>query len=242
VPDSVADSVLTVALDALAFPSFVADGNRAAIGIALRNPAGYARLGAANNNDAVTLTRYVQVDSAGASVARSEAKLADFDTFVGTTAPPAAPTVRTIGGTPAARTMLRFELPVRIADSSEVLRATLVLLPSEPVLGAPTDSMAVIAQGLAADVGAKSPLAPVPSDSVALRVVFLPVGSMDTVRLDVTDVVLGWTNDTTIPRALALRAVPEGGSFGELRIGAADSPLHPLLHITFVPPLQLGQR
>jgi hypothetical protein len=243
VPDSVADSALTVTIDPLAFPDFAADSNRAAIGVALRNPSGYVQLGAIDNNDGATLTRYVQVDSAGTPVPRNEGKLPDLDTFVGTPASPASETARAIGGAPAARTMLRFDLPIRIVDSSAVVRATLELLPAEPVLGAPADSLAVIAQGLATDVGAKSPLQSVPSDSVGLRIAFLAVGSMDTVRLDVTDMVIGWTTDSTVPRALAVRAIPEGGSFAELRIGAVSSgALRPRLHITFVPPLRLGER
>ena len=242
VPDSVADSTLTVILDSLAFPDFAADGNRAAIGVALRDPSTYVQLGAAENNDAASLTRYVQVDSAGTSVARSEGKQPELDTFVGTPNSPVSAEARAIGGTPASRTMLRFDLPVRIVDSSAVVRATLELVPVEPVLGAPTDSLAVIAQGLATDVGAKSPLLPVSSDVVGQLIAFLPVGSTDTVRLDVTDLVISWTVDSTVPRTIAVRAVPEGDSFAELRVGAAGGAFRPRLHVTFVPPLRLGER
>jgi hypothetical protein len=123
-----------------------------------------------------------------------------------------------------------------------VLRATLLLVPTGPALGAPGDSLGVIAQGLAADVGAKSPLQGIPPDSVPLRVAFLAVGATDTVRLDVTDLVIGWTRDSTRPRVFAVRTIPEGGSVALLRIGAAGSAARPRLHVTFVPPVTLGGR
>jgi len=242
IADSVTSDSLHVTLDGSAFPGLEQDGNRVAVGVALRNPTGYVQLGSVEGGAAAIVTRYVQVDSAGTPVPRVEGRTPDFDTFVGTVVPPAPATTRVVGGVPAARTLLRFALPERIGDSSEVLRATLLLVPSEPVLGAPNDSLAVMAQGLATDVGAKSPLAGVPTDSVALRVAFVGVGSTDTVRLDVTDLVIRWTNDSTAPRALALRAIPEGAAFAELRIGAADGPLRPRLQVTFVPPLRLGER
>jgi len=242
VPDSVTSDSLRVTLDGSAFPGFEQDGNRIGIGVALRNPTGYVQLGSVEGGAPAIITRYVRVDSAGTAVPRVEGRIPDFDTFVGTAIAAAPATSRVVGGVPAARTLLRFALPGRIADSSEVLRETLLLLPSEPVLGAPNDSLAVIAQGLATDVGAKSPLVGVPADSVSLRIAFVGVGSTDTVRLDVTDLVIRWTNDSTAPRALALRAIPEGSSFAELRIGAANGPLRPRLHVTFVPPLPLGER
>ena len=243
IPDSLVSDTLPVTLDSLAFPGLAADGNRAAIGVALRSPSGYVQLGAADGNDWAVLTRYVQVDSAGVAVPRREGKSSIFDSFVASPQPPPTPDEREVGGAPASRTMLRFDLPRRIADSSTVVRATLVLVPTGPVLGAPGDSLAVIAQGLAADVGAKSPLQGIPADSVSLRVGFLRVGAADTVRLDVTDLVIGWTQDSTRPRAFAVRALPEGGSVAALRMGARTSgAARPRLHVTFVPPLTLGGR
>jgi hypothetical protein len=61
--------------------------------------------------------------------------------------------------------------------------------------------------------------------------------------LDVTDLVIGWTQDTTLARAFAVRAIPEGGSVAMLRMGASTSgTARPQLHVTFVPPLTLGGR
>jgi len=243
IPDSLTSDTLSVVLDPLAFPAFGPDGNRAAIGIALRSPSSYVQIGSAEGNDDVELIRHVQLDSAGVAVPRREGKAAAFDSFLASPQLAATPDERDVGGSPASRTMMRFDLPRRIADSSTVVRATLVLVPTRPIMGAPGDSMVVIAQGLAADVGAKSPLQGIPSDSVVFRVAFLTVGSADTVRLDVTDLVIGWTQDTTLARAFAVRAIPEGGSVATLRMGASTSgTARPQLHVTFVPPLTLGGR
>jgi hypothetical protein len=242
IPDTAVSEVVRVVLDSLAFPGLAADDDQAALGVALRSPAGYIRLGSVDANDGVVLTRYARVDSAGVEVPRSEGKLPTFDSFVASSLPALGLDEREVGGAPASRTMLRFALPARIGDSVTVLRATLVLVPTRPVLGAPGDSLAVIVQGIAADVGAKSPLQSIPTDSVALRVVVLPVGSADTVRLDVTDLVIGWTRDSRRPRAFAVRAIPEGGSVAVLRVGSADGLARPRLHVTFVPPLTLGGR
>lgn len=242
IPDSVVSDTLRVVLDAAVFPTLAADGNRAALGVALRSPTGYVQLGSTESQDGVQLTRYVRVDSAGTAVPRTEGKLPTFDSFVASPRPAPGPDEREIGGTPASRTLLRFALPARIADSSTVVRATLLLVPTGPVFGSPGDSLGVLVQGLAADVGAKSPLQGIPADSVGLRVLFMPVGAADTVRLDVTDLVIGWTQDSTRPRAFAVRAIPEGGSVAALRVGSAAGAARPRLHITFIPPLTLGGR
>jgi len=243
IPDTLLSGNLTLQLDSLAFPDFAADDNRAALGIALRAANSYVQLGSYEGAAGAVLTRYVQLDSAGTPVPRQQGKLPQFDSFVATASPAPPPESRAVGGAPSSRTMLRFALPQRIVDSSTVVRATLVLLPAEPLYGPPGDSLAIIAQGLAADVGAKSPLRSVSPDSVPLLLSFLPVGSTDTIRLDVTDLVIGWTSDSTRPRAFALRAVPEGNSVAELRIGsAASGVLRPRLQVTFIPPLRLGER
>jgi hypothetical protein len=116
-------------------------------------------------------------------------------------------------------------------------------VPTQPVAGAPGDSLRLIAQGVSADVGAKSPLLPVSQDSVLARLAVLPVGSTDTVRLDVTDLVRSWTIDTLRPRALMVRAVPEGGTYPALAFASTRSAAGgPSLHLTFVPPITLGGR
>ena len=80
-------------------------------------------------------------------------------------------------------------------------------------------------------------------DSVLSQRVPLLVGVADTVRLDITTLVLAWAADSTRARSVMVRAVPEGGALVEALFGSRASPAsRPALHITFVPPLNLGGR
>jgi hypothetical protein len=234
----------TVRLAADAFPTLDADGRIAAVGIELRAAErGYLILGTLEGAAAVSITRHVQVDSAGVSVPRAEGKLPAFDTFVAPD-PPAVPgDVLRVGGAPSRRTLLRFSLPPRILDSSSVVKATLILVPSQPAVGAPGDTLHVLAQGIAVDVGAKSPLVAVGQDVLGALLGEVVVGSTDTLRLDVTDLVLAWAADSTRPRSVMVRAVPEGNAFAEAFFGSSGGAANrPALQVTFVPPLTLGGR
>jgi hypothetical protein len=243
VPDSLTASSVFVRFDSAAFPSLAADGNTAALGVVLRTSSGYVQLGSVKGASAPSLTRYVRLDSAGTTVPRADGKVAVFNAVAATPLPVMDPNDRAAGGLPSIRTMLRFGLPARIMDSSTVLRATLLLIPTGPVLGAPGDTLALLAHGLTSDVGAKSPLEALSTDSLVARLSFYPVGWNDTLRLDVTTLVRAWAGDSTRPRALVVRSIPEGGSVAEVRFGsAASGPLRPRLLITFAPPITLGGR
>lgn len=244
VGDSLVDATVSVRLDPGVFPMFDQDGRRAAVGVVLRAPTGgVLTLGAVDGNDGAVLQRFMQVDSAGTDVARSDGKLPEFDTFVGPPRAEPGPGILRVGGSPSARALLRVNLPPRIADSSTIVRATLLLLPAAPVFGAPGDSLRIIAAGVGVDVGAKSPVLGVSSDSLARRLATLPPGYTDTVRLDVTTLMVDWAGDPTRPRTLVLRAIPEGNGFAELWFGSsAAGAQRPLLEVTFVPPITLGGR
>jgi hypothetical protein len=243
VADSVTATSVSVRLDSAAFPTLSADSNRAALGVTLRTVRGYMHLGAVRGGSAPTLTRYLRLDSAGTAVTRVEGKNAVTSAAAVTPAPAIGADERAAGGLPSVRTLLRFDMPARIVDSSTVLRATLVLVPTGKVLGAPGDTLALLAQGLAADFGPKSPLEYLVTDSIVARLGFFPVGSSDTIRLDVTTLVRAWVADSTKPRALMVRAIPEGGSVAEVRFGGVSSgPERPRLRVTFAPPVTLGGR
>jgi hypothetical protein len=243
-PDSLTNGSDTVRLAADAFPTLDADGRVAALGLELRAvDRGHVVLGTLEGAAAVTLTRHVQVDSAGQPVARAEARLPSFDTFVAPDPPAIPDDPLRVGGAPSRRSLLRFSLPPRILDSSTVVKATLILVPVQPSVGAPGDTVRMLAQGVAADVGAKSPLLAVAEEDLTLLVASVLVGTADTVRLDVTDLVLSWAADSTRPRSVMVRAIPEGNTFGEVIFGSSGgAAARPALQVTFVPPLTLGGR
>lgn len=245
VPDSLVTDTVTLTLPVSAFPTFGADSLRAAVGLRLQAPKpAYLDVGASESGAGASLTRYAEVDSvAGVRVQRFDAAAPNLDTFAGP-AMPAAPAggALEVGGVPAARTLLRVTLPARVLDSARVVRATLVLTQVEPALGAAGDTVVVLADGVTADVGPKSPLIGVPADSIPFQSASVVVGSADSVMIDVTPLVAGWQVHPDRPRTIVLRAVPEGARFGEVRLAPAGAAGGPRLWLTFIPPPNLGGR
>jgi hypothetical protein len=141
-----------------------------------------------------------------------------------------------VGGIPSARTIVRVAIPPKILDSSDVVRATLLMVLDGPVLGGPGDSVTVRTFAVRADVGLKSPLFGVGQDSVTRGVADLPVGSADTMRIDITRIVIPWQNDSSVARSILLGLAPEASSLGEVRLRSSQSTAGaPAIHITYVP-------
>lgn len=243
VSDTLSAGTLTATVPASAFPTFAADARVVAIGIRLVTAtATYLDLGTLESNNAVVLTRYARIDSAGTTVTRQEGRLPATDTYVtsGTPAPPPGSLV--IGGVPSSRVLLRLAVPGAILDSSTIVRATLVLLPQAAAIGATGDTLSLLATGITADFGAKSPLVPVPIDSVPLRRGRLAIGTADTIRLDVTDLLRGWSANPDQPRTVVIRAFPEGGTPGAVAIGGTAGLAGARLQVSWIPPVALGDR
>jgi hypothetical protein len=245
IPDSVTDGQLSALLPGDAFPDLLeVDSMRTAIGIAMRDSAGFADLQTINVDVLSTiLTMYAQVDSMGAdTVPRSQDTGPSMDTYVVSAAPPLGDTELSVGGLPAARSLLRFTLPEDVVDSSNVLRATLQLVPTQPVLGAPGDSVFLRAMAVATDVGPKSPVVDLAIDSaMGLGVVSIPVGSIDTAFIEIAHVVRGWGIAPENPRSLMLMVEQEGSSFAEFRFHSSTSAGdNPAIRITYAPPIGEG--
>lgn len=174
---------------------------------------------------------YLRVDSLGTPVARKPSVLgAAFATFV--FAPPPAPLDSTlaVGGVPSARSLLRVAFPKVIRDSSQIIRATLFLVPAVPARGAPADSLVIEARTVFADFGAKSPIDLRLGDTTVIR-----VGATDTVQIEVTNLLQLWAADSTHPTVLVLRATAEAQFFGEIRFYPSVAPaFRPTLQVTFV--------
>jgi hypothetical protein len=237
------EGVARLFFPASAIPAAAGDTFTVALGIGIASPAtGALVLGSSEGGSGGFLARYVRVDSVpDVPVTRADGRLPQFDTFVFPALPAVSPGVLAVGGAPAARTFLGLSVPSRIVDSSNVVRATLLLVPAGPVLSAPGDTLRVMAHTLAADFGPKSPVAVTAADTVPLAGAFIPPGASDTIRIDVTSVLRVWRADTTLPRVLVLRSVPEAGGFGELRFwSTADATRGPALDITYVPPVGFG--
>lgn len=186
----------------------------------------------------LSLNWWVRVDSLGTPVPRTLPVLgAAFSNFVFD--PPAPPLDSTlvVGGVPSARSVLRVAFPRFIRDSSQVVRATLVLVPAAPVGGAPADSFMLEVRTVLADFGAKSPIDVRLSDTTVIH-----TGAGDTLAVEVTNMLQLWAADSTHPTTLVLRAENEAQSFAEARFyPSIAQAFRPALRITFVRRFPFGE-
>jgi hypothetical protein len=159
-----------------------------------------------------------------------------FNSFVFN--PPNAPldSNLAVGGAPSARTLVRFKLPKFLHDSIDVVRATAIFVPVTPAVGAPSDSFSMRVYPILADFGGKSP----PSSAFSVSHSIHP-GAADTVRIEVTDLVRAWAQDTTAVTAFFMAQVPEAASFAEIRFySSRAAAFRPALHITYVTRFPFG--
>jgi hypothetical protein len=152
-----------------------------------------------------------------------------FDSFVFNPPSAALDSNLTVGGVPSARSLLRVALPAFLHDSIDLVRATLILVPVSPVRGVPSDSFAIEGRNVTTDLGAKSPL------GTTFNSTFVHIGSTDTVRIELTNLVRAWTLDTTQVTSLILRQLPEAASYTQARFYSSRAPaFRPSLHVTYV--------
>ena len=183
---------------------------------------------------------HVMHDTSGvkpdSNVYESRLRSPQFDSFVFN--PPNAPldSNLAVGGAPSARSLVRVKLPKFLHDSIDVVRATAIFVPVDSVIGAPSDSFRLKVYPILADFGGKSP----PNASFAVSQI-IHVGKTDTVRVELTDLIRAWAQDTTAPTAFFLAQVPEASSFTEIRFYSSRAPaFKPALHITYVKRFPFG--
>jgi hypothetical protein len=163
--------------------------------------------------------------------------LTDY-TVIAKAPPPASPSVLIVGGLPPRRVYFRFDIPSNIIDSTNVVRATLLLNQlANPALD-PTDSVLIIPQLVIAGAVVTDP-------TKASQIVTEIFGDTVTVRpgnSGATNVELArafglWQTQKpdTLPRAIVLRVVREGTSPLEIRFSSTEdvSALRPRLRISY---------
>ncbi|GAB1341548.1 hypothetical protein [Gemmatimonas sp.] len=252
-PSSTGDTV-RVPLSKTVMQAKIAARSRLRVGLRLSGNSGQLRLraftfgvGASTlEYDAATDTSYrpivitAQTTLPGAPADVNQAYTTYSLTDVGSPLPGANTLV--VGGFPAYRTYLRFNVPLRITDSSTIVRAELLLTQQRSRFGNANDTVAVY------------PLVPAATAEVTdlRRAIDLAAEgtllSVDTARfvpsdsgqkaLNVLSLTRSWrAQPTTVPRALALRIALEGAQPAELRFFSrtAAPALRPKLRITFLP-------
>ncbi|HEX4628647.1 MAG TPA: hypothetical protein VH137_07640, partial [Gemmatimonadales bacterium] len=185
-------------------------------------------------------TPYATVDSAGTPVRRTlPVRGTVVTTFVSNPPPRPLDSTLAVGGVPAARSILRVALPRGIRDSSQVIRATLILVPAVPAQGAQADSFVVEAHTVLADFGAKSPIA---VDLTRVDTTVIHIGATDTTRIEITNLLQFWQSDTTQVTSLVLTAKPEAADLAEIRFyPSRAAAFRPAIRVTYVPRFPFGK-
>jgi hypothetical protein len=178
------------------------------------------------------------------SEALVQSDLADYMVVLkGPPPPPSSPqTLLRVGGLPGRRAYLRFDIPSRIIDSSNVIRATLLMTQS-PNRQAPHPADTIALEASVVSAG------PAITDlSRALLFLTNPARS-DSIRLfpadsgqkafEMIQLMRFWasTTENNTPRAVALRSILEGSSGSLIDFFSIDGPAatRPQLRITFIP-------
>ena len=175
----------------------------------------------------------------------------DFSSFTivvaGTTSDD--PSVLTVGGLPARRALLRFAIPPAVLDSSQILRATLVLTqrPIPGYLAGDTlrlQPLAVTASDLVTDLRrrmllASNPLSPFTGRNVVSSTPtnVLPGGS-GTVEIPIPELVGAWRTigDVGYSPELVLASALEGATPVQAQFYASEAPaaLRPKLRLSYI--------
>lgn len=155
--------------------------------------------------------------------------------------PPGANTLL-VGGFPAYRSYLRFNVPSRITDSSTIVRAEVLLTQQASSFGSAADSVGLFAlvpttTSLVTDLRRILDLAAAGSFAGVDSTVLVP-SSAGVRAVNVLALARTWrTLPTNVPRAIAFKIGLEGAQPAELRFYSSEAPvsLRPRLRITYLP-------
>ena len=197
--------------------------------------------------DTVALILQTPYSTTPTTPAILQSALADYSVVLKGTPPPPAGTL-SVGGFPARRIYLRFDIPSKLLDSSTVVRATLQLtqVPSPSIRASDTVSIAPFLVGASTRVTDISRAAVILEQSDYFRgsVFRVPPNGSGVRDLEMVNVLRRWTLQKAdeFPRAIVLRYENEGGDPHEVRFYSSEAAaaLRPKLKITYVPGVQFG--
>ncbi len=249
-PDSVLDRILT--------------GKRLRVGFRLVTPAGQGydlQIGTTSSSAPVTLRMRPSLDTASRAVIRTplsstpkdqgflSGPLADYSIVIrGAVTTPTQ--LVSVGGVPARRSLLRFNVPSHIVDSTTIVRASLLMTQRPNRHVATRDSIyvfpaAVLAQSGSAITDVRTLLQFVGfAGQFGLDSVRMAPGDSGLRSFEVVGLVRTWRGTTTAlsPRELALRSITEASTPGQIDFFSSEAPaaVRPRLRITYVPQTSFG--
>lgn len=180
---------------------------------------------------------YMRVVLPDTVISRSIPRTIQYGSFV-TSAPPEAPSPDELllGGWPSRRAILRFELSPMLRDTARIIRATLELIPSEPIAAIPGDTVRLDVRGVFSDLGPKSPRIS-GSGNALIQTTILTNGSTAPVPIEVSRIATLWNGDTGVPPVLMITLAPEAATFGTARFGSSRIPgFEPRIRLTYAMP------
>jgi hypothetical protein len=166
------------------------------------------------------------------------ANLSDY-TLIAKGPPPAPPSVLAVGGLPARRVYILFDIPSNIIDSATIIRATLLLnqLPNTGI--DPTDTVAFLPQVVLAGKAVTDPAkAAQIISAISIDTLRLRPGDAGPANVELASAIAIWrtVKPDTLSRAIVLKSVSEGNSPLELRFSSSEdvvAALRPRLRISF---------
>lgn len=170
--------------------------------------------------------------------------LTDY-TIIAKGPPPGSPSNLDIGGLPARRVYVRFNIPDSIIDSTTVVRATLLLnqLPNSAL--DPTDTVLILPSLVLAGKAVTDPTkaAQIVAD-VALDTLRARPGDAGLIQVELARAFSVWRTQSpdTTARAIVLKALSEGNSPLEIRFSSSEdvAALRPRLRISYTSRVSLG--
>jgi hypothetical protein len=173
--------------------------------------------------------------------------LTDYQLVAVSRATPGAGSLLGVGGLPAQRAYLRFDVPTRLVDSATVVRATLILTQVPATSVDATDTLTIYPQVVRAAVGltdigrAAGILAPPITEIDSLRV--RPADGGQRV-IEIVGALREWkaVGSTSLQRAIVLRSATEGASAPAALFYSSEAApsLRPRLRLTYVNKVQFG--
>jgi len=172
------------------------------------------------------------------------ANLSDY-TVIAKAPPPAPPSVLSVGGLPARRVYILFNIPSNIIDSATIVRATLLLNQLSNTGLDATDTVALLPQVVLAGKAVTDPAkAAQIIGAISVDTLKLKPGDSGPTNVELARAFTLWHTQKpdTLPRAIILSSVSEGNSPLELRFSSSEdiAALRPRLRISFTSKVPLG--
>lgn len=217
-----------------------ADSGVLRVGVALTAPAatGVRLLAVGAGTGGPSFQTFVHADVPDTTLQRQTiTRVPSYNTYLTAVPfPEPTPTTLLVGGAPSARALMRFDFPLVLKDTAEIIRATLELVPVAPITGLSNVLSTLVTQGILVDLGAKSPLL---ADITGLNAFSVPTSAPLT--MEVLNIVRAWQGSAGRPPAFFVWLSPEASSFSVPVFGSSADPLRqPRLRIEYVRPYQFA--